>query len=115
VKWLVIVLGIGILSMVTVLYTKSEAFCASFWRFGTVADDDGRARALRAIATAEGGIASSVALISSEPQSQSGREVNELWSVEVAGRKVKYDVQFFYIPGGPFCGPSFRNVSARGK
>ena len=115
VKWIAIVLVIAVVFMVTVLYTKPEAFCASVWRYGTVADDDGRAAALRAIAAAEHVATANPALISSQRLSESGREVVELWSAQVGDRTLKYEITFFYVPGGPFCGPRFRSATAHGK
>ena len=115
VKWLAIALGIGVIFMVTVFYAKPEAFCASFWRYGTVADDDGRVSALGAISAAEGVATAPPVLFSSQRLSESGREIVELWSAQVGERTVKYEISFFHVPGGPICGPRFRSATAHGK
>jgi hypothetical protein len=97
-----------------VVFAGPTVYCPSVWLDGTVADERGKSKALDAIASAEGSPKPSIRLTSSARQFRGPRVVRELWQLEIGSRKVSYDVTFFYIPGGPICGPSFRIASRSG-
>jgi hypothetical protein len=96
---------------IVLVYAGPTVYCPSVWIDGTVADERATDKALEAIAEAERSPKSALRLVSSGRQFYGGRAVRELWRLETGGREVIYDVTFFYVPGGPICGPSFRTAS----
>jgi len=104
-------LGVVVLFVALVIAGPS-VYCPSVWSTGSLANITGREKALEAISTFEK-TNQKPALLSVVRSKDEGRLVQERWKVQLGAKVVFYDVEYFYIPGGPVCGPEFRSVVRR--
>ena len=105
------VLFFGVALFGFLVFTGPTVYCPSVWVSGSLANDEGRNQALRSISLFEGTERDVPNLLSVSRVLDEGRTVKERWKVKIREKEVLYLVEFFYIPGGPVCGPEFRSAS----